>query len=176
MEGTQASLRNPRGVSTEGDFLVEYALAHDFLGPRAVVPTRRVAIVTCMDSRIDVFHIFGLEPGEAHILRNAGGIVTDDMLRSLVLSQRLLQTREVILMHHTDCGLSLTDEQTLRDQIRTDTGAEPAYTFGTFRDVDEAVRRAVARVREHPFLPHREHVRGFVYAVESGALREVRAG
>jgi len=126
-----------------------------------------------MDSRIDTFHIFGLQSGEVHVLRNAGGIITDDMLRSLVLSQRLLLTREVILVHHTDCGLNNADEEQLRDQIRAETGAEPPYAFGTFRDVDEAVRRAIARVREHPFLPHRDRVRGFVYAVETGHLREV---
>src|ERR1700722_3514322 len=98
-----------------------------------------------MDSRIDTFHIFGLASGEVHVLRNAGGIITDDMLRSLVLSQRLLQTREVILMHHTNCGLHHADEAGLRKQIRTETGAEPAYAFGAFDDLDEAVRRAIVR-------------------------------
>jgi carbonic anhydrase len=146
-----------------------------FKGPRAVVPARHVAIVTCMDSRIDTFEIFGLESGEAHILRNAGGIVTDDVLRSLVLSQRLLQTREIILMHHTNCGLHRADEAALRGQIRAETGSEPSYSFGAFTDVDEAVRTAIGRVREHPYLPHRENVRGFVYEVETGRVREVTA-
>ncbi len=151
------------------------AIAHeaDFEGPRAVVPAKHVAIVTCMDSRIDNFRIFGLESGQAHILRNAGGLVTDDMLRSLVLSQRLLQTREVILMHHTNCGLHRTDEPALRAAIAADTGQEPPYAFGAFADIDAAVRGAIARVREHPFLPHRDRVRGFVYEVETGHLREV---
>jgi carbonic anhydrase len=162
-------------VSSAIDELVRNARAHeaDFEGPRAVIPSKHVAIVTCMDSRIDNFRIFGLDSGEAHILRNAGGLVTDDMLRSLVLSQRLLQTREVILMHHTNCGLHRTDEAALRAQIAAETGAEPPYAFGAFEDIDEAVRRAIARVREHPFLPHRESVRGFVYEVETGHLREV---
>ena len=157
------------------DELIANAIAHeaDFEGPRAVIPAKHVAIVTCMDSRIDNFRIFGLDSGEAHILRNAGGLVTDDMLRSLVLSQRLLQTRAVILMHHTNCGLHGTDEPALRAQIAADTGAEPPYAFGAFEDIDAAVRGAITRVREHRFLPHRDNVRGFVYDVETGHLREV---
>ena len=164
-------------MTTAIDDLVGNAVAHeaDFEGPRAVVPAKHVAIVTCMDSRIDNFRIFGLDSGEAHILRNAGGLVTDDMLRSLVLSQRLLQTREVVLMHHTNCGLHGTDEPALRAAIAAETGQEPPYAFGAFTDIDEAVRRAIARVREHPFLPHRDNVRGFVYDVETGHLREVFA-
>jgi carbonic anhydrase len=126
-----------------------------------------------MDSRIDTFRIFGLDSGEAHILRNAGGLITEDMLRSLVLSQRLLQTREVILMHHTNCGLHRADEGALRAGIEAETGAPPPYAFGAFTDIDEAVRSAIVRVREHPFLPHRDRVRGFVYEVESGHVREV---
>jgi carbonic anhydrase len=164
-------------VSSVIDELVRNARANeaDFEGPRAVIPSKHVAIVTCMDSRIDTFRIFGLDSGEAHILRNAGGLASDDMLRSLVLSQRLLETREVILMHHTRCGLHGTDEQALRERIAAETGAAPPYTFGAFEDLDEAVRAAIARVRAHPFLPHRDHVRGFVYDVETGHLREVTA-
>jgi carbonic anhydrase len=163
-------------VSSAIDELVGNAVAHeaDFEGPRAVIPAKHVAIVTCMDSRIDSFRIFGLDSGEAHILRNAGGLVTDDVLRSLVLSQRLLQTREVILMHHTNCGLHGADEPALRAEIAAETGNAPPYAFGAFDDIDEAVRDAIARVREHPYLPHRDRVRGFVYEVESGHLREVR--
>lgn len=157
------------------DELIANAVAReaDFEGPRAVIPSKHITIVTCMDSRIDTFRIFGLDSGEAHILRNAGGLVTDDMLRSLVLSQRLLQTREVILMHHTNCGLHGTDESALRAAIVADTGQSPPYGFGAFDDIDEAVRRAIVRVREHPFLPHRDAVRGFVYEVETGHLREI---
>lgn len=155
--------------------LLANAVANErrFEGPRAVIPSMHATVVTCMDSRIDTFRIFGLESGQAHILRNAGGIVTDDVLRSLVLSQRLLKTREVILVHHTNCGLHNLDEDALRADIAADTGAEPPYTFGSFSDVDEAVRRAVKRVREHAALPHRDHVRGFIYEVETGHLREV---
>jgi len=160
---------------TATDRLLENAAAHltDFEGPRAVIPARHVAIVTCMDSRIDNFRIFGLESGEAHILRNAGGLVTDDMLRSLVLSQRLLQTREIILMHHTDCGLNGMNEAALRAQIAAETGQESTLEFGAFNDVDAAVRRAIERVRTCAYLLHRDGVRGFVYEVESGRVREV---
>jgi carbonic anhydrase len=171
--------RQPIGPmsGTATDDLVRSARAHqaDFPGPRAVVPTRHVAIVTCMDSRIDNFAIFGLQSGEAHIIRNAGGLVTDDVLRSLVISQRLLQTREIVLMHHTGCGLHNADEDAIRAEVRSETGAEPPYAFGAFDDLDAAVRRAIARVREHPFLPHRDRVRGFVYDVADGNLREVDA-
>lgn len=128
-----------------------------------------------MDSRIDVFKIFGLQSGEAHILRNAGGIVTDDILRSLVLSQRLLQTRGILLMYHSNCGLHRADEKKLRDDIVAEVGSKPDYAFGAFTDLDEAVRTAISRVREHPFIPHRENVRGFVYEVETGRVREVAA-
>ncbi len=164
-------------MNSATDELIRNAIAHeaDFEGPRAVVPAKHVAVVTCMDSRIDIFRIFGLDSGQAHILRNAGGLVTDDMLRSLVLSQRLLQTREVILVHHTNCGLHGTDEPALRAAIAADTGQAPPYAFGAFGDLDQAVREAIARVREHPFLPHRDRVSGFVYDVETGHLREVRA-
>lgn len=159
----------------EVERLYRNALQHEerFEGARPVFPALRVAIVTCMDSRIDVFRIFGLKSGEAHILRNGGGLITDDMLRSLVLSQRLLRTNAVILMHHTDCGMQKIDEPEFIEQLRAETGTVPPYTFGAFRDVDAAARTAVQRVREHPFLPHRDNVRGFVYEVETGRVREV---
>lgn len=126
-----------------------------------------------MDSRLDIFRIFGLDVGDAHILRNAGGLATDDMLRSLVVSQRLLETREIILMQHTDCGLNQLKEDEFRAKLTREVGSEPPYEFGAFRDVDLSVRRALERVRAHPFLPARDRVRGFVYDVDNGALREV---
>ena len=136
-------------------------------------PRRRLAILMCMDARLDVLPL-GVERGDAHVIRNAGGLVTDDVLRSLVLSQRLLQTREIVLMLHSDCGLFRMDEEKLRAQIASETGREPP-SFGAFHDVDEAVKRGLTRIREHPFLPHRDRVRGFVYEVETGRLREVRS-
>ena len=163
------------GVTSAIDALLESAADWEerFEGTASGVPARHVAIVTCMDARIDPAAIFGLRPGEAHVLRNAGGIVTDDVLRSLVLSQRALGTREVLLMHHERCGVDGLDELTLREEIAGEAGAEPSYGFEAFAGVEDAVRRAVARVREHPFLPHRDAVRGFVYEVTTGALREV---
>ena len=170
-----AHRRNRRAVSTEIDALLRNAVSHeaDFQGPLAGIPAKHVAIVTCMDSRIDVLRIFGLDLGDAHVLRNAGGLASDDVLRSLVLSQRLLQTREVLLMHHTSCGLHGTDEASLRATIEAETGSAPPYAFGTFDDLDEAVRAAIRTVREHPYLPHRDRVRGFVYDVANGHVREV---
>ena len=158
------------------DELVKNAIHSEakFEGPREVIPSKHVAIVTCMDSRIDNFRIFGLDSGQAHILRNAGGLVTEDMLRSLVISQRVLQTREIIVMHHSGCGLHGADEDALRKTIAEETGSEPPYRFGAFADLDEAVRTALERVRGHVYLPHRDRVRGFVYQVEDGHLREVR--
>lgn len=163
---------NERSVSDE--LLWEARLhAARFGGPHPVVPAKHFAIVSCMDSRIDIFDLFGLAIGDAHVIRNAGGIVTDDVLRSLVLSQRVLRTREVVLVHHTDCGLQQIREDEMQAQLRAETGEAPPYLFGAFTDVDDAVRHAITRVREHRFLPHRDRVRGFVYDVANGALREV---
>jgi carbonic anhydrase len=157
------------------DALVAAALAHEaeFPGARAVIPRKHVTIVTCMDSRIDVFRIFGLEEGDAHVIRNAGGLVSDDVLRSLVLSQRFLETREVVLVHHTDCGLQRFREEDLQATLASEVGAPAPYAFGAFDDLEAAVRRAIARVAGHAFLPHRANVRGFVYDVATGHLREV---
>ena len=163
------------GRDTHMEDLLYAARLHGarFGGPRPVVPARHLAIVTCMDSRIDVFDLFGLNVGDAHVIRNAGGIITDDVLRSLVLSQRALGTREIVLVHHSDCGLQNIHEDELRAELRAETGAYPPYAFGAFDDVDAAVRRALAVVKEHRFLAHRERARGFVYEVETGTLREV---
>ena len=160
---------------TASDELVSAAAAHplQFDPTLPGTPSKRVSIVACMDSRIDIFGLFGLAGGEAHVIRNAGGIVTDDVLRSLVISQRLLGTREILLVHHTDCGLQRVREREFRARISHEVGAEPPYEFGAFSDLDGAVRAALARVREHRFLPHRDGVRGFVYDVTTGALREI---
>ena len=138
-----------------------------------VRPSRRLAVVTCMDSRLDVFATLGLRDGEAHILRNAGGVITDDVIRSLAVSQRRLGTREVMLIHHTDCGMqSLTDDG-FRAELQQATGVAPAFAIESFTDVDDDVRQSILRVRRSPFLAHREQVRGFVYDVDSHRLREI---
>jgi carbonic anhydrase len=155
--------------------LVRAAQSHeaDFPGPHSVIPERHLAIVACMDSRLDLFRIFGLHPGDAHVIRNAGGLATDDVLRSLVLSQRFMQTRAIVLLHHTNCGLQQMTEDEFRERIAREVGKEPPYAFGAFTNPDDSVRRSIARIKEHPFLPHRDQVRGFVYDVDSGAVREV---
>lgn len=138
-----------------------------------VEPSRRLAIVTCMDSRLDVFAALGLGDGEAHVLRNAGGIVTDDTIRSLAISQRRLGTREVMLIHHTDCGMEKLTDEGFKVELEEATGIVPEFPIGAFSDVEEAVRESVLRVRRSPFVPHREAVRGFVYDVDTHRLREV---
>jgi carbonic anhydrase len=138
-----------------------------------VQPRRRLAIVTCMDSRLDVFAALGLSGGEAHVLRNAGGVITDDVIRSLAISQRRLGTREVMLIHHTDCGmLKLTDDG-FRAELLQDTGMAPAFAIESFTDVTADVRQSIRRVRRSEFVPHREVVRGFVYDVDTHRLHEV---
>jgi carbonic anhydrase len=139
-----------------------------------VRPRRRLAIVTCMDSRLDVFAALGLRHGEAHILRNAGGVITDDVIRSLAVSQRRLGTREVMLIHHTDCGMQTLSDDGFRAELQEATGVAPAFAIESFSDLDADVRQSILRVRRSSFLLHREVVRGFVYDVDSHRLREVR--
>ena len=138
-----------------------------------VRPRRRLAIVTCMDSRLDVFAALGLEHGEAHVLRNAGGVITDDVIRSLAVSQRRLGTREVMLIHHTDCGMQTLSDDGFRAELQAATGVAPAFAIESFADLDANVRQSVLRVRRSPFLVHTGQVRGFVYDVDTHALREV---
>jgi carbonic anhydrase len=140
-----------------------------------VRPRRKLAIVTCMDSRLDVFGALGLEAGEAHILRNAGGVITDDVIRSLAISQRLLGTEAVMLIHHTDCGMEKISDDGFRAELQEETGVAPAFAIESFTDVDADVRQSILRVRRSTFLPRRDAVRGFVYDVDSHRLREVLA-
>jgi carbonic anhydrase len=140
-----------------------------------VRPSRELAIVTCMDSRLDVFAALGLGDGEAHVLRNAGGVVTDDVIRSLAISQRLLGTREVMLIHHTDCGMEKISDDGFRAELREQTGVAPAFAIESFGDVEADVRQSILRVRRSVFLPNRDSVRGFVYDVDDHRLREVEA-
>ena len=136
-------------------------------------PSRAVAVVACMDARLETGALLGLEEGEAHVIRNAGGVVTEDVIRSLAVSQNLLGTREIMLIQHTDCGMQAADETPMREEIERSTEAALPFELGTFADLEEAVREGVARLRSSPLLPHRDAVRGFVYEVESGRLREV---
>jgi carbonic anhydrase len=138
-----------------------------------VQPSRRLAIVTCMDSRLDVFAALGLGDGEAHVLRNAGGVITDDVIRSLAISQRKLGTRDVMLIHHTDCGMQKISDDGFRAELQEATGVSPAFAIESFGDVEADVRQSVLRVRRSPFVPHRDNVRGFVYDVDTHRLREV---
>ena len=137
-------------------------------------PKLRVAIVTCMDARIDPVQIFGLERGDAHVLRNAGGVVTDDVIRSLVLSQRFLGTQEVMLIHHTRCGAYKLPEEKVKTELHRETGTPVPFALEGFDDLDGSVRKSIQRVRANPFLKHRDSVRGFVLDIDTGSLREIR--
>ena len=139
----------------------------------AVEPSRQLAIVACMDSRLDVFAALGLQPGEAHVLRNAGGVITDDVIRSLAISQRRLGTRDVMLIHHSDCGMQKVTDDGFRMELQETTGVAPAFAIESFADVDEDVRQSIRRVLSSPFIPHRNNVRGFVYDVDTHRLREI---
>jgi carbonic anhydrase len=141
-----------------------------------VRPSRRLAIVTCMDSRLDVFAALGLRDGEAHVLRNAGGVITDDVIRSLAVSQRRLGTREVMLIHHTDCGLQTLTDDGFRAELQQATGLAPAFAIESFTDVEADVSQSILRVRRSPFLLHGHLVRGFVYDVDTHRLHEVVTG
>ncbi len=143
---------------------------------RDSAPTRRVAVVTCMDARLDVYAALGLQTGEAHVLRNAGGIVSDDVIRSLAISQRRLGTREVMIVHHTRCGMQTLTDDEFRSELLRETGTTPPFAIESFADLDDDVRQSLLRVRRSPFVAHRDQVRGFVYDVDGHLLREVDAG
>jgi carbonic anhydrase len=148
-----------------------YAAA--FTGPLPLPPARHIAVVACMDARLNVYAILGLAEGEAHVIRNAGGVVTDDEIRSLAISQRLLGTREILLIHHTDCGmLTFTDDQFKR-AIQDETGIKPPWSAEAFTSLDEDVRQSIARIAASPFIPHKDAVRGFIFDVATGKLNEV---
>lgn len=136
-------------------------------------PARRVAIVACMDARLNPYALLGLAEGDAHIIRNAGGVITDDQIRSLAISQRLLGTEEIILIHHTECGMLTFSDEVFREQIRAETGVTPPWAAESFGDLDTNVRQSIARIQASPFVPVKSSVRGFVYDVRNGTLREV---
>ena len=148
--------------------------AESFQGPLPLPPSAHLAVVACMDARLDVYRILGLEPGQAHVIRNAGGVVTDDEIRSLAISQRLLGTTSIILIHHTDCGmLTFTDDE-FKASIQEEVGIKPEWAAEAFSDLDEDVRQSIARIKVSPFIPHTDDVRGFVFDVATGRLREVK--
>jgi carbonic anhydrase len=136
-------------------------------------PARKLAIIACMDARVSPYALLGLKEGDAHVIRNAGGVVTDDEIRSLAISQRLLGTEEVMLIHHTDCGMLTFNDDDFKRQVEEDTGIKPGWAVEAFSDLDRDVRQSVARIKASPFIPHKDQVRGFVYEVETGRLREV---
>jgi carbonic anhydrase len=150
----------------------EYAAS--FSGPLPMPPGKGVAILACMDARLDVYRLLGLQEGDAHVIRNAGGVVTDDAIRSLTISQRLLGTTEVVLVHHTDCGMLTFTDDAFKADIQSDTGIKPHWSAEAFSDLEQDVRQSIARIKTSPFVPNRDSVRGFVFDVGTGKLTEVK--
>lgn len=151
-----------------------YASAYD-KGSVPMPPSKQIAVVACMDARLETGAMLGLIEGDAHVIRNAGGVVTEDVIRSLVISQKLLGTREIMLIHHTDCGMLTFKDADVKQQICDDTGIRPPFAMEAFSDLEADVRQSINRVASSPFVPHKDQVRGFVFEVESGKLREVNA-
>jgi len=163
-------------LSVTDELLENAALYADSFdrGELPLPPAKGVAVVACMDARLNVYGLLGLAEGDAHVIRNAGGVITDDEIRSLAISQRLLGTREVVLIHHTDCGMLTFGDDEFRRQVQQDTGIKPEWAAEAFDDLEDDVRQSVGRIKASPFIPHKESVRGFVYDVKSGSLTEVR--
>jgi carbonic anhydrase len=162
-------------MSTTDDLLRNaqaYADSFD-KGDLPLPPSRKVAVLACMDARLDPNAVLGLQEGDAHVIRNAGGVVTDDAIRSLAISQRLLGTEEVVLIHHTGCGMLTFNDDEFKRSIQDEVGIKPTWSAESFGDLEEDVRQSVARIRTSPFIPRKDSIRGFVYEVETGRLREV---
>jgi carbonic anhydrase len=156
------------------EFLANNArYAEGFSGPLPMPPAKQIAVVACMDARLNVYALLGANEGEAHVIRNAGGVITDDEIRSLAISQRLLGTREIMLIHHTDCGMLTFTDDAFKRSIQDDTGIKPSWGAEAFPDLDEDVRQSIARIKASPFVPHTDAVRGFVFDVATGKLNEV---
>ena len=136
-------------------------------------PAKQLAIVGCMDARLNLYAALGLQEGEAHVIRNAGGVVTEDVIRSLVISQRLLGTREIVILHHTDCGMLTFRDDEVKDAIEQETSLRPHFALESFRDLQQDIRQSIARVKANPFIPNKDSVRGFIYDVSTGKLSEV---
>ncbi|WP_086823593.1 carbonic anhydrase [Allokutzneria sp. NRRL B-24872] len=147
--------------------------AAGFSGPLPLPPAKHVAVLACMDARLNVYGALGLNEGESHVIRNAGGVVTEDEIRSLAISQRLLGTKEIILIHHTDCGMLTFSDADFRNGIQAETGIKPAWSSEAFEDLETDVRQSIARIKASPFIPHKDSVRGFVLDVATGRLNEV---
>jgi carbonic anhydrase len=161
-------------VSATDELLANNArYAESFSGPLPLPPSKHVAVVACMDARLNVYAMLGLQEGEAHVIRNAGGVVTEDEIRSLAISQRLLGTEEIILIHHTDCGMVTFTDDGFKQSILEDTGIRPDRAAEAFPDVEDDVRQSIARIRANPFIPRKDSVRGFVFDVATGELNEV---
>jgi len=148
--------------------------AASFSGPLPLPPSKHVAVVACMDARLNVYGALGLNEGEAHVIRNAGGVVTEDEIRSLAISQRLLGTKEIILIHHTDCGMLTFTDDGFKQSIQDEVGQKPSWAAEAFSDLDEDVRQSIARIKNSPFIPKKDSIRGFVFDVATGLLNEVR--
>ena len=144
-------------------------------GDLPLPPGKRVVVLACMDARLNPYGLLGLSEGDAHVIRNAGGVVTDDEIRSISISQRLLGTEEIILIHHTDCGMLTFGDDDFRRQIQEETGVKPAWAAEAFDNLEEDVRQSIARIQASPFIPKKEHIRGFIYNVKTGVLDEVSA-
>jgi carbonic anhydrase len=151
----------------------EYAA--QFSGPLPLPPSKHIAVVACMDARIDVYRVLGLNEGESHVIRNAGGVITEDEIRSLAISQRLLGTKEIVLIHHTDCGMITFTDDEFKAEIQADTGLRPAWAAEAFPDATEDVKQSLHRILSSPFIPNKDSVRGFVFDVATGKLNEVKA-
>ncbi len=162
-------------MSTTDDLLnnnASYAATFD-KGNLSSQPARGVAVVACMDARLDVYRLLGLSEGDAHVIRNAGGAVTDDVIRSLMISQLLLGTREVVLVQHTGCGMMAFRDDDIKDRIEANTGLRPPFALEAFRDLQQNVRQSIARIQASPFIPVKDSIRGFTYDVATGRLNEV---
>jgi carbonic anhydrase len=162
MSVTDELLKNNEGYAADFD-----------KGDLPLPPARKLAVVACMDARLNPYGILGISEGDAHVIRNAGGVVTDDEIRSLAISQRLLGTEEIVLIHHTDCGMLTFTDDDFKRSIQEETGIKPEWAAEAFSDLDEDVRQSIARIEASPFIPRKDSIRGFVYEVETGKLREV---
>ncbi|WP_194835303.1 carbonic anhydrase [Nocardia sp. XZ_19_369] len=151
------------------------AYASSFAGPLPLPPAKQVAVVACMDARLNVYGALGIQEGESHVIRNAGGVITADEIRSLAISQRLLGTREIILIHHTDCGMLTFTDDDFKSSIQQEVGIKPEWAAEAFTDLETDVRQSIARIVASPFVPHKDSIRGFIFDVATGKLNEVVA-